>query len=223
MPGWYTDAMKLRQTRVATPDWVAAQEPARWLTEGEQATLAAWPSETRRREWLAGRLAAKRLLREEFGLDPLACEIERKGVAPCVTGPNCPPIVLSLSHSDGLGAASWSEAQTEGSVGIDAQRIRLVHSGLCRRVFTDSEQAQIAARFGSAGDAAGMLLLWAAKEAAIKARRAPWSRALREIIVTLTSDKTAAIEIAGESGMTAEWTRLGEWWLVRAVQFSGSE
>ncbi len=215
---WYTEAMKLRQTQVATPQWVAAQEPAQWLTAGDLATLAAWPSALRRREWLAGRLAAKRLLAEAFGVPPLTYEIGREGVAPCVIGWHGPPLILSLSHCQGLGAASWSDAETEGTVGIDAQRIRPVHPGLCRRVFTPAEQAQIAARFGQADDPAGMLLFWAAKEAAIKARRVPWGRALREIEVALTGETTAVIEIAGEPGMTAEWVSWEDWWLVRAMR-----
>ena len=200
------------------PEWAATQEPARWLTAAELVTLASWPSDKRRREWLAGRLAAKRLLREEFGLDPLACEIGREGVAPCVQGPNIPQIVLSLSHCHGLGAASWSDAQTEGTVGVDAQLIRPVHPGLCRRVFAADEQAQIAARFGTADDMAGMLLFWAVKEAGIKARRVPWGRALREIIVTLTGEASATVHITGEAPMTAEFARLVDWWLVRAIR-----
>ncbi len=203
---------------MARPEWVAAQEPQQWLTAAELNTLAFWSSETRQSEWLAGRLAAKRLLREEFDLDPLVCEIGREGVAPCVLGPYLPHLVLSLSHCAGLGAASWSEAYSEGTVGVDAQRIRPVHPGLCQRVFTAEEQAQIAARFGTANDADGMLLFWAAKEAGIKARRIPWGRALREIVVTLTDEASAAIHIAGEAPLAVDFERLDDWWLVRAVR-----
>ena len=212
----------LTQTYLARPDWVAAQEPADWLTPAELRVWASWPSEKRRREWLAGRLAAKRLLWEAFGREPLACEIGKDGVAPVVHGLGRPGVSLSLSHCAGLGAASWSDVGTEGTVGVDAQWIRPVHPGLRDRVFRPEEQAQVAARFESPSDPSGLLLLWAIKEAAIKARRVPWGRALRDINVRLGSEKAAVVEITGEAPMSAAYVFEDGWWVARAVRLSGS-
>ncbi len=210
--------MPLPQTYLARPDWAASQDPAHWLTASELAVFAAWPSETRRREWLTGRLAAKRLIRDAYGLSPLTFSIGRDGDAPCLLGADTPPLCLSLSHSHGLGAATFSDPQTEGTAGIDVQWVRPVHPGLCRRVFTPEEQAQIAEMFGREDDLEGMLLLWALKEAAIKARRTAWGQPLRDIEVSLLDDNRSAIQMPGEAPLTAAYEWLDGWWLARAVR-----
>ena len=201
----------------ATPQWVAGQDVDCWLTARERALCDAAASARRRAERRAGRLAMKRLLRETFGVVPLTYEIGTDGLAPILIGWTLlPEITVSLSHSAGLGAASWSWAAPEGCVGVDAQHIRPTHPGLAARVFTPAERAQ-AAQMPEA-----VLLLWALKEAAIKARRRAWSRPLREILVTLDApgddQGTARIAVAGESGMAAQYARQGDWWIARATQ-----
>ncbi len=210
--------MPIKRTAVADAAWVAAQTPADWLTAGEVEIWEAWTSPQRRADWLAGRLAAKRLLREEFGVAPLSWSVGRDGVAPAIIGHNRPGTLLSLSHSGGWGAATVSDWGTEGSVGVDLQRIRQVHPGLCARVFTPGERSQIATHFGAENDPAGMLLLWALKEAAIKARRRPWGQSLQSVAVHLGTIGYAEIEIDGEPTQTASYERLGDWWLARAVR-----
>ena len=210
--------MPLPRTTIVHPAWVASQNPAHWLTEPERAVYSAWHSPKRRAEWLAGRLAAKSLLQDTVGLAPLTFAIGREGDAPCVLSAEVPLLTLSLSHSHGLGAATVSDARQEGSAGIDAQRIRPVHPGLCRRVFTPGERRQIAARFGAEDDTAGMLLFWALKEAAIKARRVAWGRSLREIEARLTGEGRAAVQMTDEPIMTAAYEQVDRWWLARVVR-----
>lgn len=211
--------MPLPNTQIATPPWVDAQDAADWLMPSELAVLDGWPSPRRRTEWLAGRLAAKRLLREVHGLDPLTCRIGREGAAPVVLG-DCPTgLVLSLSHSGGLGAASVCDRGAQGWVGLDVQQVRPVRAGLAARVLTDLERKQLLAELGDAEGRAGVLLLWALKEAAIKARRTAWGRALREMEVRLTAPGRAEISICGEATQTAEYVRLeGGWWLARSLR-----
>ena len=210
--------MPVPRTVIAQADWVAAQTLGHWLTGDELSVHRAWRSEKRKAEWLAGRLAAKRLMQEEWNLTPLNWQVGRDGLAPAVIGADLPSIALSLSHSLGLGAATVSDTRTEGSAGIDIQHIRPVHPGLCARVFTDSERDQIAAQFGSQNDTAGMLLLWALKEAAIKARRQAWGRPMQSISVRLGAPGCAEIDMEDEPVFTAEYARLGDWWLARAVR-----
>ena len=210
--------MPLPRTRVASPEWIAGQNPGDWLSQTEQAIYGGWRSETRRTEWLAGRLAAKRLLQEELGIAPLSWSVGRDGVAPALDGLHLPNTRLSLSHSAGWGAATLSDLYAEGSAGIDIQRIRPVHPGLCARVFTPGEREQIAARFGAEDSAEGMLLVWALKEAAIKARRLPWGSALNSIEVRLIGAGESEIILSGEPPLTAQYERYGHWWLARAVQ-----
>ncbi len=210
--------MLLPRTCVADAGWIAAQDPADWLTDAELTALDAWPPKTRRAEWLAGRLAAKRLLSEELEIAPLSWSVGRDGVAPTLGGLALPHLCLSLSHSAGAGAATVSDIHAEGSAGIDIQRIRPVHPGLCARVFTARERTQIAERFGSQANYDGLLLLWSLKEAAIKSRRLPWPYALKSIEVCLTDAQRAAITLPGEPMLAAEYARWGEWWAARAVR-----
>lgn len=204
--------MLLPNTVIAAPEWVAVQNPADWLTPSEREVWAGFPSPKRRAEWLAGRLAVKRLLMEMYGTDPMTCEVGREGVAPVVRG-DCPSgLSVSLSHSGGLGAASVCAA-AEGTVGVDVQRIRLVHRGLAARVFSTEERAQVEKQPD------GLLLLWALKEAAIKARRLPWGRALRELEVRLTGPGKAEIAVPGEAAQTAAYAFIeGGWWLARSIR-----
>ncbi len=214
--------MPLPQTTIVRPEWAMSQDPAGWLTEPEQVIYQAWQSPKRRAEWLAGRLAAKRLVQDMFGLGPLTFAIGREGNAPCIQSHEAPPLTLSLSHSHGLGAATLSDSRQEGSAGIDVQRIRPVHHGLCARVFTPGERRQIAGRFGAEDDPAGMLLFWALKEAAIKARRVAWGRPLREIEARLTDEGRAAVHMTGEPPLTAAYEEVEGWWLARVVRPPGS-
>jgi len=210
--------MTLPQTQIALPEWIAAQEPSEWLTPSEHTVFDGWRSEKRRTEWLAGRLAAKRLVHAEFGLEPSEWAIGRDGIAPSMdAGGRLTEYVLSLSHSGGAGAATVSHRQSEGGAGIDLQQIRPVHPGLCTRAFTQNERQQIAAQFGAEDDPAGMLLLWALKEAAIKARRQPWGRPLQSIEVRLGDPGLADISMEGEPTLTAQYARQSDWWLARAV------
>lgn len=204
--------MLLPNTAIAAPDWVAAQDPADWLMPFEWKLWGGFASPKRRDEWLAGRLAVKVLLRESYGTDPLTCWIAREGVAPVVRG-ECPPgLSLSLSHSGGLGAAALCRSE-EGTVGVDVQRIRPVHRGLAARVFSAEERAQ------AGGTPDGLLLLWALKEAAIKARRLPWGRALRDLEVRLREPGRAEIAMPGEAAQTAGYVRLEDgWWLARSMR-----
>ena len=210
--------MPLFRTVIASTDWIADQDPKTWLTERELAVLHQWRSQIRQAEWLAGRLAAKRLFSEELRIAPLSWSVGRDGVAPALDGLTLPHVTLSLSHSGGMGAATFSNLQTEGSAGIDIQRIRPAHPGLCARVFTPGERAQIAERFGTEDSAEGMLLLWSLKEAAIKARRLPWGCSLQSLEVRLGSAGSSDIVLPGEPPMPAQYERHGGWWLARAVR-----
>ena len=203
--------MLLPNTVIAAPDWVDAQNPTDWLMPDERAVWKSWPSPKRRAEWLAGRLAVKRLLQEMYDTNPVTCRVAREGVAPVVWG-ECPSgLSLSLSHSGGLGAASLCRSE-EGTVGVDVQRIRPVHGGLAARVLSAEERAQ------AEGQADGLLLLWALKEAAIKARRLPWGRALRDLEVRLMEPGHALIAVPGEAAQMAVYVRIENgWWLARSM------
>ena len=186
----------------ATPEWVAAQDPARWLTARERALCDAAASARRRAERRAGRLAVKRLLHETFGASPLSYEIGTDGLAPVLIGwTDVPEITISLSHSAGLGAASWAWAEAEGSVGVDAQHIRPAHPGLAARVLTPAERAQAAQR---PGRLASVLGAQGGGDQGTAAGLGPRSaRDRRDAGRAGDEQGTARIAVAGEADMAA--------------------
>jgi phosphopantetheinyl transferase (holo-ACP synthase) len=146
------------------------------LTQAERNTLDAFPVERRRQDWLAGRLAAKRavreLLRAREGHAPLYAAIEianEKDGAPHFTVDDRPDLSdqfnISISHTDGA-AVAVAVSATSGSVGVDVEVMRPMSLAVVRRVLRSSEIA----RLEDDGHAhPSPLALWTAKEAAMKA------------------------------------------------------
>ena len=130
------------------------------------APLGAW----RQRDWLVGRMAARRAVTTwladggepsdgdpQIGYDP--------GGRPVLTQATGAPIFLSVSHKDGIGAA----AATDRPVGIDLERLTAVRDPdlMMQSAFSAEEGAVLA----EAGWAQSELIAiaWSAKEAAAKA------------------------------------------------------
>ncbi len=204
---------------LAAPDWIAAQALSDWLTEAEQQRLSEFVSPTRQRDWLAGRLAMKRLVWETWGIAPNTCAIITDGVAPCINMPGLAHINWTLSHSGGWGAASWADTRTEGTVGVDIQEIRQAHPRLAARILNADEHAQHNLWRELLGHTEALLLVWAIKEAAIKARRLPWGRALSSLSVRLTGGGMAQVTLPGEPcACAARYARQGLFWAARAVR-----
>ncbi len=207
------------QTMLAAPDWIDAQSLGDWLTDTEQKRAQGFASPLRRRDWLAGRLALKRLLWEDWGVPPTRCTVGTDGVAPHLDIPLLAHLNWSLSHSGGWGAATWANTPTEGTAGLDIQQIRPVHARLAARILSDQEQTQHSAWAARLGHAEALLLVWALKEAAIKARRLPWGRALKSISVRLTEGQAAEITLPQEPCVFhAEYQRHGDLWVARAIR-----
>lgn len=202
----------LKQTQMVSAEWAAAQDAGLWLTSWEQERGQSFSSMRRRADWLAGRLAVKKLLWEQWDIAPLSCEVGTDGVAPVLAGLRMPAVNISLSHCAERGAASW-EHNAQGTVGVDIQQVRPVHRHLAGRILSSGERGQDAD-----ADVTRLLLFWALKEAAIKACRRPYRRALREIAVTLRMDGTASITLPGaEHPLAAEYIWTDGAWLARAV------
>ncbi len=188
-------------------------EPSRWLTPPELRALERIKRLKHRRDWLAGRWAAKELLQqylyEEAGLKltPLHIEIMHdENGAPYARLPTGPlGLCLSLAHSAGHGLAGIS---LSGSLGVDLQHIRPVRPDLAERVLAEHERAQLITHFGEQTPE-GLLVLWALKEAAIKAQRTRPAPPLHEISVTLIEPRCAEIFVR-DRALLARWGRWGE-------------
>lgn len=130
-----------------------------WLTPAEAAAWAAFPSEKRRRDWLAGRVAAKRALARATRRPASECAVE-----PDPSGrprPASGTASLSIAHCELGGAAA---ASTAGLVGVDWEPVRPLERRAVELFASEAELRGLGADF-QPEDA---IRLWTLKEAALK-------------------------------------------------------
>ena len=134
----------------------ASQAPEGALSPREAQVLEAFRIDKRRREWLAGRLAAKALLSEAEGGAP------RSGleITPDAYGrPSCGSRLVSISHSNGWALAAYKEGSS--FLGADLELVERRHPAWYSDYFHPSELP--------VPDPSAGTRLWAVKEAAVKA------------------------------------------------------
>ncbi len=204
-------------------------DPSCWLTPAEIGVFERIRAPQRRQDWLAGRWAAKELIRtyfhgeagRELALGHIEILNDESG-APYARVPCAPRHVeISLAHSAGYGLAGLSP---HGPVGVDLQRIRSVRSDLGERVLAENELKSLARCFPEHLAVEGFCVFWALKEAAIKAQRVRPAPALREIIVQLCQPGQAAI-LLRDRKLRAQWGRVKEfvWAVAWSEEYSASQ
>ncbi|MCL6643219.1 MAG: 4'-phosphopantetheinyl transferase superfamily protein [Candidatus Bipolaricaulota bacterium] len=191
-----------------SPDGVWPGEA--WLTPREASLFAEIKSPRHQRDWLAGRCAAKELIRDyifQITGRALACsQIEILNDENGAPRPLLPlNLEISLAHSAGHGLAGLC---AHSPLGVDLQQIRPVRSDLIRRVLSEHERAELEQHF--AGNLVeGTLVFWALKEAAIKAQKERPAPALPQIAVTITAPSRAEIAVRDQR-YSAQWGRWKE-------------
>lgn len=133
----------------------AAPEPAGALSPAEADRLAAFRLDKRRREWLAGRLAAKALLAGAEGGPPASYEIGMDKYG----RPACGNRLVSISHSNGWALAAYKPGCA--FLGADLELVEERHPAWYADYFHPSELP--------APDPSAATRLWAVKEAMMKA------------------------------------------------------
>lgn len=178
--------------------WAADDAEPAWLSAGERERLAGWRFEKRRRDWLLGRRAAKRvvtqILADRHGGSPTLASLEiaadASGAPWARLAPEAEPFAdlapgdrlplsLSISHSHGAAfcAAAWIGTAAR-AVGADLERIEPRSEALLRDFFTEEEMAAAA----SGGDREVFVNgVWSAKEAVLKALRRGLTVDTREV------------------------------------------
>ncbi len=143
------------------------------LGKEEQALLELLRFKKRRDEWLAGRLALKKLLTKvvpEFsGLEPFRLQIVKaESGAPTLLLDSTQPaqISISLSHSNGYLLCAVS--QLSPNMGVDLELIETRSEAFISDYFTETEIEQIN-RQPMQDRALLSTLLWSGKEAVLKA------------------------------------------------------
>jgi 4'-phosphopantetheinyl transferase EntD len=183
---------------------VARRGVAAVLTANERATFEALLVERRRRDWLAGRLAAKRAIRaacRAYGEAPppfSAIEVwnEIDG-APRFSVAARDDIAerfnLSIAHTNGTAVATVVETAASGTVGVDIEAMMPLALALVKRVLTDAELT----RLDTAETRPSPLVMWTAKEAALKAAHR-FCRSLSDVELSWNGDGTFGARVMGE-------------------------
>ena len=173
------------------------------LSVSERATLDAFPLERRRRDWIAGRVAAKRAIRgtirQRGDRAPAYRAIEiwnDANGAPRFSIRGRPElseqINVSISHTDGAGLAAVGSTTDIGTIGVDIETTKPLSLDLVGRVLGSSERAQLEA----GRPAPEPLVLWTAKEAAMKAANA-FCTALRHVELAWSDTRCIGARVIG--------------------------
>jgi 4'-phosphopantetheinyl transferase EntD len=185
---------------------VARRGVSALLSPRERETLQTLALEKRRRDWVAGRLAAKRAVRfacrtaGEPAPDHAAIDIRNEADgAPAFTVQRLPWLSdrfnLSIAHSDGAAVAAMAETATTGRVGVDLEVTKPLDLALVRRVLNAHELARLD---DSCSPPPAPLVLWTAKEAAMKAAHHACD-ALRDIELSWRSSGAMSACIVAEA------------------------
>jgi 4'-phosphopantetheinyl transferase len=149
-----------------------------WLGPEEAAAFGALKTDKRRRDWLLGRLAAKRLLRRVLAgrghdLSPQSITVLRHAdgwpqVSLPALGDAAPALTLSISHAGGIAFCAVTLGDNR-LLGCDIERIEPRSAGFVEDYLTAAEQELVM----RAGDRRDTLInaIWSGKEAALKAIR----------------------------------------------------
>jgi 4'-phosphopantetheinyl transferase EntD len=123
------------------------------LSTAERVLLDRFEFEPRRRDWLCGRNALKKIL-GKLGRDDDTSAL------------GFPHRQLSLSHGDGVSYAVGTRAESRG-IGIDYEPLRTVNAGVARWFLGDGEIDWLSSQ-PSCARAGHIIRLWTIKEAAFK-------------------------------------------------------
>jgi 4'-phosphopantetheinyl transferase len=202
----------LIQSIDAHPSLSQGAAPDGLLSFSEQQRLATFTVAKRRRDWLLGRLTAKRLLQSYVAqctgawlpLDTFIIGSDPDG-APHVIGDwrleigdreknlqsPISNLELSISHSNGYAFCAISDCAGL-AIGADIERIAPRAPEFAADYFTSAELAQVAASPANERDAT-VTLIWSAKEAALKALRLGLTVDTRRVSIGLSEHHSATL------------------------------
>lgn len=198
---------------------------ASWLTSREVERFEQFKVESRKQDWLIGRWTAKSLV-QEF-LTSIEDSVINKQQIEISKGDHDEPLIsvgdkprsdlcLSLSHSNGNAYVGITQIESEGRIGVDIEKIRIVHYKLAERILSPFEKRQLNTQFPSNQDE-GLILYWSLKEAAYKCIRPVAPLMKTDFEVTLSDESgtaNLAFVYAGSSyTLDALYNRNGDYFL----------
>ncbi len=174
-----------------------------FLTVQEQNHYSSLKTDKRKSEWLAGRIAAKRLIRK--AIEARGVLIEESEI-PIGMGPDGAPLIqiirspwpLSISHSGEWAVAALSKGLETTLIGVDIEKIEARDPAWIDIAFHPTEKAETL-------DIAAQTRLWTLKEAISKVLGVGLSVDLYDIRLPAATD---ALEFHGKAREV--WQNLGQ-------------
>lgn len=199
--------------RGATYDALEADRWCRWLSAAERHRANGFGAESRRREFLAGRAAARGLLSTRLQVSPSEVPLRRASdEAVDVVGRDWH---LSIAHSGPRAIAGCARHR----IGVDLEHVEPRDPAIARFLFAPEDRGLVEALPYEAD--AALVLCWTLKEATLKARRTGFRTSPKELHLTVEpADQQARVEVEGGGRWTLVYARLDDYWGAVAVPAS---
>ena len=186
------------------------------LSRAERDRLATFASSERRRQFVMGRLAARRIVGEALGETPQAVRIELgKDGAPRIEKG-----YVSIAHGGRGFAARGVAVYSHRPVGVDAEAIQPRHPGLASRILAEAEGGILDSLGGAS--ASSLTLIWALKEAVLKGQRTGLRAGARSVRLEQIQVANASGHAEATSVSTGRWElafeRQNDLWIAVACQ-----
>ncbi len=184
-----------------------------WLSPEEQACIASFGAESRRREFLAGRAAARQLLAPRLDTTPDRVPLRRADDdAVDVVGADWR---VSIAHSGGRALAGCARHP----VGVDLEHIEPRDPSIADFLFAPEDRGLIDELPFEADTA--LILCWTLKEATLKARRTGFRTSPKDLTLTVhPTDGVAAVNVAGGDQWAVYFAMMDGYWGAVAVPAS---
>lgn len=190
---------------VVTYEDEAAARWREWLSEEERACVQSFGSDKRRREFVAGRAAARRLLAD--CLDTVPERVPLRRAADEAVDVEAADWQVSIAHS-GLHAIAGCARHR---IGVDLEHIQPRDPAIARFLFAPEDRGLVDALPYDAD--AALVLCWTLKEAVLKARRTGFRTSPKELHLQVRPEsETASVEVEGGERWTVPFSRLQGYW-----------
>jgi 4'-phosphopantetheinyl transferase len=199
-----------------------------WLSASEREVLARLWAPKRRRDWRLGRWTAKRVLVRAglagmTGLDPrgwtrISILATEAGVPRARVDETDADWVVSLSHSGEYGLCAVAERP--GLVGCDIETIGRRGEEFVINWFTDAERAFVESIPAAEERSQMVMLVWSAKESALKALGVGLRLDTRQVRVELIDNHEHRWPTSDARSESAAWSERDSGWSGVGVPFS---
>ena len=171
-----------------------------FLSGEERERILQFGSARRKREFAAGRVAARTLLAERLALPPAKVPLYVAADGAVEVGGTS--LHLSISHAGERAIA----AVAERPVGADIERVVPRHPDLHRRFLNEAELAHL--DYLGLDRSHAYILCWALKEAVLKGRRTGFRDSPRRLNIHICpAEQSAMVRVEGEE----PWATSFEW------------